>query len=396
MRRRLAAVTFAAGTLLLGLAPSASAAEDINAGRWSGSTLNADCGGDVCGTFVRAFGALEPARNIYVQHNWAANRALPASCGSGDLVTLEGTTPVSFSIDLKCNASYTVTAWAEVKNPTALHAEVRSATISKIVVIDEPTPAVTGFVATASADGSAVDLKWNDMTLAAPDLTGYAIERDLGSGFEPVTALEASATTYVDSDLPDGDYSAQYRITAARPDKDGAPRPSTPAAVTTGYTAPTPGNPGGPTNPGDPNAPGGPGGPGDPTIPPTGDTPPDLGDLGTPTAPGGSAGGGGRVRAPRLGITGTFLPPLLRPSVNDIRPTTPTTADTGFDDELPYDEEPGEEDPVLPDDELAAFFDGDVASRGMLIPIATALVLAVWAFHLRMLARLARVPSDGY
>ena len=69
----------------------------------------------------------------------------------------------------------------------------------------------------------------------------------------------------------------------------------------------------------------------------------------------------------------------------------PTTIDGGFAGELPYDDsEPGEEDPVLPDDELASLFTDGAAGRGMAIPIATALVLAVWAFHLRFLARASR------
>ena len=94
------------------------------------------------------------------------------------------------------------------------------------------------------------------------------------------------------------------------------------------------------------------------------------------------------MRIPRLGITGSFLPPLLRPSASV---QVPTTVDDGFSDQLPYDaSEPGEDDPVLPDDELASIFTDGAAGRGMAIPVATALVLAVWAFHLRFLARASR------
>ena len=59
-----------------------------------------------------------------------------------------------------------------------------------------------------------------------------------------------------------------------------------------------------------------PGGPGDGTTPdstPGGGTAPDPTAPSTPGAGGPSRPGIG-VRAPRLGITGTFLPPLLRPS----------------------------------------------------------------------------------
>ncbi|MEQ1788239.1 MAG: hypothetical protein ABL966_14395, partial [Acidimicrobiales bacterium] len=60
------------------------------------------------------------------------------------------------------------------------------------------------------------------------------------------------------------------------------------------------------------------------------------------------------------------------------------------DELLPYeDREPGAEEAVLPDDLASAPLE-DMAGRGILVPFATGLVLAVWALHLRFLARMGR------
>ena len=73
-----------------------------------------------------------------------------------------------------------------------------------------------------------------------------------------------------------------------------------------------------------------------------------------------------------------FFPALLAPPV-----------DTGFNEELPYDLD------GQGDDELAGESPGSdpvsaLPGRGLAIPIAVGLVLAVWALHLRFLARAAR------
>src|SRR5690606_32073193 len=122
-------------------------------------------------------------------------------------------------------------------------------------------------------------------------------------GWATLADLGPDATSYTHEDPGADGSTVEYRVLARRSGPGGTEVTST-GGQTAGYEMPTPTDPGGPTGPGDP---GGSGGPGDPTTPTTGSTPPDLGDLGTPTAPG-RPGGGSRVQAPRLGITGTFLP----------------------------------------------------------------------------------------
>jgi hypothetical protein len=71
-----------------------------------------------------------------------------------------------------------------------------------------------------------------------------------------------------------------------------------------------------------------------------------------------------------------FFPPLLSPP------------DEGFDEQLPFeDREPGDEEAILPDDLASSPIS---AGRGLVVPFATGLVLAVWALHLRFLARVGQ------
>jgi hypothetical protein len=93
------------------------------------------------------------------------------------------------------------------------------------------------------------------------------------------------------------------------------------------------------------------------------------------------------VARPATGNRGPSVPALPRP-------TTPTTLDTGFGETLPFDLDrvEGPEDPVLPDDGFASLLYDEEAGAGLLVPGATAAVLAVWAMHLRYLNRLAKRP----
>ena len=67
-RKSIATFVAAASAVgLSGIAPAAFAAEDIKSGAWAGSTLNADCGGDVCARN----GECVPARDVYaVKVTW--------------------------------------------------------------------------------------------------------------------------------------------------------------------------------------------------------------------------------------------------------------------------------------------------------------------------------------
>jgi len=228
------------------------------------------------------------------------------------------------------------------------------------------------------------------MTAVAPDLSGYTVERKLGDGsFASVSNLDSGTTSYLDTDLPPEGGDATYRIRSTRPSPSGekvsaasADAPAAFAAVPTTTTDTTGAGGSGSAAVGS----GGSSGSGATGSSSGGSAQSWLATHGLQSASsGGSAPG---VGPPRV-FSGTFLPPLLRPASQTV--STTTTLDTGFNESLPY--ERGAENPVLPKDAMASIVTDGRGGRGMAIPVATALVLAIWAVHLRMLARAAR-PLD--
>ncbi len=387
----------AAGLLLVG---PAAHAQDSGSASWSGSSISVPSGAQDGLVHVEAYFTRDQPRSIRIIIQ--ASGSAPAGCSMpGDVVSGSARTPTSFGADLGfgCNGSYSVTAIAETTDDNGFlpHDE---ATRSGSVSVAMPAPTVTGVGAVGA--GRSITVTWNDMRYAAADLSGYIVERQIDNGsFTQVGSLSAGETSFTDTALPAQGGAATYRVSSTRPSPDRRLTSQSSSSSATPFVADqsagggdgtTPGTTPGGGSSGDGSTPGG-GVPGDGSTPGTtagGGTTPGSNSPG-PSRPGGGRPGGS-VATPRLGISGSFLPPLLRPSVTAI--SDPSTLDDGFEEALPYgDAEPGAEDPVLPDDELASLFSDGSAGRGMIIPVATALVLAVWAFHLRFLARISR-PVD--
>jgi hypothetical protein len=226
-----------------------------------------------------------------------------------------------------------------------------------------PAPTVTNLVATAA--GHKVNLAWDDMRGAAPDLAGYRVERSIGGGsFTAVQTVGPEAASFTDTTLPNGGGKADYQVVALRPFVADA-APSNASAAT--FAAAPAGS-----------AAGGTGGTG-------------AGGTGTGgTGGGGVAGGGGGAGRPGISSgTGIRVPRVGTPSRNFFPPLlAPPAIDTGFNEELPFDEaEPGEE--ALADS-LADDSGSPLPGRGLAVPVAIGLVLAAWALHLRFLARASR------
>lgn len=351
----------------------AADAQDTGSTQWAGSSLEVVQQGAV--VTATAFFDRQPNRTIRISVGVSGGPAgCPAPAGWS---TDESSTPKSTTADIAfpCNGTYAITARASTTRDTQLfpHDE---ATRSRTVAIEEPAPTVTGVTAEADSEGRLVTVTWDDMRGAAPDLSGYVVQRKL-DGDDAFSDIAPDVTPdqheYVDEALPADGGEVSYRVLSKRPAADGQTMMLSAASseAATPYKAPV-----GPAAPGSADGAAG-------------------GTAGG--AAGGSAGGpsgaGPGVLVPRLGSSSSsFLTPLLKPTVSVAsRPTTTTTLDTGFDEDLPYDDaEPGTADAVLPDDEMASVFEDTTARRGMAIPVATALVLAVWAFHLRHLARAAR------
>jgi hypothetical protein len=387
MRRSLAALG-AAALLLVGSADVAWAGESITDGAWQGSALDAGPGSieansyKLSGTFRRRFVERQ------IQVTVSADPAGSGPCSVQPITLPGGSTPRAFSatLSIPCNGTYTLRATANTTDNGPL-AGPESATLDRRVVIAGPAPKVTGV--TLEPEPRAVTISWDDMLEAAPDLTGYIVERQIGDGdFVELATLPVDELAFTDEGLPDAAGEATYRVFSTRlaAGETVVSRSSDTAATPFESAAD---NPGGSSGDGTGGGDGGTSGDGG-------------GDGGTSGSGNGGSGGsagtsGGRGStdqpsriAPPKVFSGTFLPPLLRPVT--LQPTTPTTVDEGFSEELPYGKRalPTE----LPSDGgFASIFTEGEPGRGLVIPAAIALVLAAWGIHLRLLTRAAR-PVD--
>jgi hypothetical protein len=377
--RRVLATMATAVLIVLVLATSASADESINSGTWAGSYLNPQPGPNttgevsVSGAFKRFLGSISLQFTVATSEGGCAVPNPPPAPAAAS------PRQVAAALTVQCNGVYTVRVDARSQFGDTAY-------LDQAIVVEMPAPTVTGV--TAVADGRSIEVSWDDMLAAAPDISGYVVERRIGDApFEEIATPAPDEQTYTDDALPTKAGEATYRVRTVRPVPGGTVTSQSSEEAATPFVAAPAGS----------GATGGSGGAGGSSDAGTGG-----GDGGTPgadaatpdDASGGSAasGGSGGVRAPRATFSGTFLPPLLRPTAANVRPTTTTTVDGGFDETLPYDTESGAEDPTLADDEMASTYTDGTAGRGMVIPVATALVLAMWAVHLRMLARAAARP----
>jgi hypothetical protein len=382
--RAAAAVVAAALTIPLA-APWAGAAP----ADWAGSAITSSSATtepdpQITATFLRAY---DPTTSrVVATTRVTAPEGLPAGCASslgtsGDHGPLarEGdkTHRTTASLTTTCNGEYavTVTATRQARScgilgcsPWASTSDVH--TLSGTLAVRAPAPPVAGATATQGS-GRSVVIGWTPAVDAPPDFLGYRVERVSASGDTVTIATidDRTASSVVDDEPPAEGGTTTYHVYGRR----AAPGGEVGSAATSTSTEVTP-------------LPGGGGGDGDGDDGGS-DGDPDGGSPGGGpgvTSPGGRSpsisGGPGSVRAPRVGSPSRRLfPPLASPAV-----------DAGFEETLPFEAEPGDADPVLPDDELASSGFTDVAGRGLVIPVATALLMAVWAFHLRYLARAAR------
>lgn len=398
-RAWLGAAAVAALGLVVGVAPSASAAPQDWAGSEILTTASAATTTPVQASFTRTSWGDNP--RLLVRTTISAPADQPSGC---QLAQATPPTNVSWvagrfvteaTLSTNCNGTYGLLVSAALQNRSCVgqlcdsYRTVDTFDLTGTIAISAPGPDVNARV--EDGTGRAVVIRWDEPEGLPPDFLGYRVQRQSAKGsWATIATLDApkAPTSFTDADPPAAGGDITYRVLSRRAGPDGEVM-STGGSPATATVEPSPDGSGGTT--GDGGTTGG-GAAGDPSGDGSagGST-----SGGSTTAGGGSTSSGGagrpngRVAAPRVGITGAFLPPLLQPRVPTVAgASTTTTVDDGFDESLPY--EPGEEDPVLPDDEMASIVTGEAAGRGMAIPIATALVLAVWAVHLRVLARAAR------
>lgn len=376
----------AAALLTAGLALTpASAQESIDGGEWAGSrvarpaTVTSDPSSTLVeGSFTRdrpyALNGVEilvtPPSGLDPACPHGTPRTIPATYTAEEGSTL-GASTWRFSAGVPfgpraCNGSFSVRVTPDVVGEQRDEEPV----LTTVIDVAVPPLPVVGVVAERTGDRE-VEVSWSAPADPPPDLLGFTVIRTAAAGDVTTFQLDdPAATSFTDDQPPAEGGEVRYQVVARRWAPAGEVTSSGGEAPTAVEVEPAPQDEPTGADPGD----------GDTGSSSSGDT--GAGGAGS----GGSGGSGGsRVRRPLVGSASSgFIPPLLTPS-------PPTTVDDGFSEELPFDErEGGEQDPVLPDDQLAsAFYEGE-AGRGLAIPVATALVLAVWAFHLRYLARAAR------
>lgn len=388
IRAGLAAAVAVLG-LLLASAPAASAAPED----WAGSAIVTTSSSTASTAIRAAFSRTSWGENprLLVRTTVSAPSGQPSGC---ELDTSTPPTDVAWDgsrfltqavLTIPCNGTYGLTISAALQNRSCFQSicsdyrTVDTYELTGSLAVSAPPPDVDA--RTKVVDGRTVVVSWDEPAGLPPDFLGYRVQRQSSKGtWATIATLDAPSapTSFTDDAPPASGGAVTYRVLSRRAGPDGEVT-SSGGAPATAEVAPSPTGSTGTGN-------GGSGSTGDATT----------GDAGTGGAGGGATSSGGgaagrpgnRVAAPRIGLTGAFLPPLLQPKVPTVAGPTTTTIDDGFDETLPY--EAGEEDPVLPDDEMASIVTSEGPGRGMAIPIATALVLAVWAFHLRVLARAAR------
>jgi hypothetical protein len=282
------------------------------------------------------------------------------------------------SLELPCNGRYRI--WATGRayaGPDFPEPAATSPDLIADLTVAAPPPPVTGL--RAARAGDAVRLHWEPVTAAPPDFLGYEISRgiDGDSEREVLTTLGPDASTWLDERPPENRDGLVYRVASLRTAPDGsalrAPEPAETLVAPEELADPGTGG-GGDTPTGGPDGSGGEPGLASPGAVPS---PVEGGDRTTPTL------------APRSPLSSPVGGP---PSPSAATGTRAVAApfDDGFDDELPYAAgAPGGARPAVGGSANSVRYTDDAtAGEAMLTPIATALVLAMWAVHLRRLARL--------
>jgi hypothetical protein len=291
----------------------------------------------------------------------------------------------------------TVTVWNKGKPKTLLMgervAEQHVLTPSRTVILQNPVSTPGGVNRSYDSNTGKVTVTWAPSP--EPDIQKYIIQEKMGSGGWDTVGERPHGATSFDRQLSDvGTY--QYRVAAVRPEvaqsgfSEAAPLEVAAPPPPPGAVAESPG----------------------PAGPEPGVTTFDEPTTSTTVQGGAIAPAPGRAARPPAG-GGSSL--FARPSVGSLpRPaapkTTPTTVDTGYAAELPYNTAPKTQKGVLEDDQELA---GDEAPqsmtriitvprprdpRALLVPLAGGLTIFVFAMQLTYVVRkrpaLAEMDDD--
>ena len=289
------------------------------------------------------------------------------------------------------------------------------------IVLDVPPPATRVEVAVAAADARTFDVTWQPVSV--PDFVRYEVERAAGLDGPWATVARvpaAGATELIDAVEEPGDY--RYRVVVVRAGGDGgeATTASSPQAARMPAADPAPATGPSPSDPPDPAGPSGlptdgaaglPGDPSSPTPSPSASPGPGAGAAVAPTDGSGVVPG---LPAPLTSQGTAQAPPqtlvqapsiTVSPGPAQVPARVPLTAPQGgmsppggdvFNPVLDLPQRPGakvEQGSVTAHaggvrrQVLEVFDSTTVDPRGVLVPIATGLLLTLVGLHLRRFLR---------
>jgi hypothetical protein len=280
----------------------------------------------------------------------AAGSVPPQSVtGGGDRVEF------AFEASFPCNRRYQVRATAAVQRPFPGDTPL---VMNLWVAVAIPAAPVTGLAADLGTDRT-LTLHWDDASHEV-DFQGFEVRRAVGDGdFERLDEVASTSTSYTDAGLPEAGVRVRYQVVGLRPGPDAGTTVYGAAGSPVEVTAPAAGA-----------APDGGGG--------------DATGTGRPTVAGGgpvAPTGQGQQSAHR-----EFQAPATRGI------TTPTTADTGYQERLPFQKpspaaEAGDSAAIARLDDEG---EGD-SQRQTTLLVAGASTAFSWAMALRFLTRRAVV-----
>jgi hypothetical protein len=360
LRTFAAAAATAIGLLLV--FPSGAAAHGFTTAQLSSPSEDAkyEASPEIAGRFFHGTTGIDRVELSIFRDGEGAEGCTTPSLGS---IAGNGEDEVQFSTvlpELPCNGRYTVTAHAVAGDPTLLHSDRPEATVSRTFQLVAPPAAPSGLEANYDERVRRVSLSWEPNEEV--DLLGYLVERAVDDGEFEVIA-DVTEPEYEDETVASEGGLHLYRVRAVRagPSKkieaiagDSSDEVEVGVEAVKGGAATT-------------------------APPPT--LPPDRGSV-------------------NLSGFGNLQQAASRP----VRSAPPVTIDTGFEETLPFQTPPPQEEEVAappatgPEgDPGRVVFDyvggGGPDLRAVLIPAAGAMALLVGALQIRYLLRRAGTPQ---
>jgi hypothetical protein len=354
--RKVALIAVAVAALVLSMAPHASAATPN--GAWTDPSVTGTYENAPLVTLTEAqqLGGFAEFDSGIRSVDFSLLTDADGDCSAADGVqpqtaTFGGAKRADFAFDASfpCNKRYEVRAVVHPQ-PQPLRND-SDLVLDLWVAVALPPDPVSSLKATAlSGDERGVSLKW-DKANTQPDFGGYAIWRSVGDGdWSYLDDVGPTATSYTDHAVPHDGGTIRYKVFGTRPGPDPGSKviaPSSPVAKTTVEAY----------------------------VPPT-------------TVAGDGGSGDGATTESTIKVTGNEAPRVV---TRQYSRTSPTTADTGFAETLPFQQPQPEVTEPAGGTAIANLNDdgNDSTRRQSLLLVAGGTTTLSWALVLRYLTKRA-------